>query len=86
MHLKAAQRYPTHEYAFSLLHDCMSTAEAAELLLQIQLQSPNRAPRRAGSKPVLDHAASRMAEPRRRYAALVDQLLWAHGMESVGVQ
>ena len=29
MHLKAAQRYPTHEYAFSLLHDCMSAAEAA---------------------------------------------------------
>ena len=29
MHLKAAQRYPTHEYAFSLLHDCMTAAEAA---------------------------------------------------------
>ena len=29
LHLKASQRYPTHEYAFALLHDCLTSATLA---------------------------------------------------------
>ena len=29
LHLKASQRYPTHEYAFALLHDCLTAATLA---------------------------------------------------------
>jgi len=29
LHLKASQRYPTHEYAFTLLHDCLTAATLA---------------------------------------------------------
>jgi hypothetical protein len=31
LHLKAAQRYPLHEYSFSLLHECLVAAEAMQL-------------------------------------------------------
>ena len=42
IHLKASQRYPTHEYAFSLLHDCLSAAEAARLREAVHATDGNR--------------------------------------------
>ena len=42
IHLKASQRYPTHEYAFSLLHDCLSAAESAHLRATPAARGGNR--------------------------------------------
>ena len=38
LHLKASQRYPTQEYAFALLHDCLTAATLAQHSNHMHLQ------------------------------------------------
>ena len=71
VHLKASARYPTHEHAFSQLHDCLTVAELAYL---------HRAMRAAA---VGSHNLNgTMHQARKRIQMITSQILWSHGAKS----
>ena len=73
VHLKASARYPTHEHAFSQLHDCLTVAELAHLHRAMKAAA-------VGSQHNLNGT---MHQARKRIQMITSQILWSHGAKPV---